>query len=100
MERNKFLFTAAMLVIGTTLDAQENKLVLGSEAMMDMVRRNHPVAKQAVLLVNKTDAELQSARGAFDPAFELDASCESNTSQPDTHFVGQAGCWIDEGAIS
>ncbi|MDD2793692.1 MAG: hypothetical protein PHD73_10980 [Sediminibacterium sp.] len=50
--------------------------------------------------VSKADAELQSARGAFDPAFELDASCESNTSQPDTHFVGQAGCWIDEGAIS
>jgi outer membrane protein TolC len=74
MERNKILFTIALLVTGTALAAQEGKQVFGPEAVMNMVRKNHPVAKQAALLVNKADAELLSARGAFDPAFELDAS--------------------------
>lgn len=50
------------------------KAVLTPEAVMELVRNNHPVAKQAALLVNRAAAELQSARGGFDPALQLDAS--------------------------
>lgn len=74
MQANKFLCTLAILAMGITLAAQEKRPVLTPEAVMELVRKNHPVAKQAALLVNRAEAELQSVRGAFDPTLEVDAS--------------------------
>ncbi|WP_037315512.1 TolC family protein [Salegentibacter sp. Hel_I_6] len=39
---------------------------------LDMVISEHPVVSQAGLVSNIGDAEVQSARGAFDPRFEVD----------------------------
>jgi len=39
---------------------------------LDMVISEHPVVSQAGLVRNIGDAEVQSARGAFDPRFEVD----------------------------
>ncbi len=44
------------------------------QQLIDIVKKNHPVAKQASILVEKAKAELLSAKGAFDPVFEMDAS--------------------------
>lgn len=74
MQANKFLCTLVLLAMGITLAAQEKRSVLTPEALMELVRKNHPVAKQAALLVNRAEAELQSVRGAFDPTLEMDAS--------------------------
>jgi outer membrane protein TolC len=53
------------------LYAQER--VLKPDMVMELVRRNHPVAKQAAMRVKMADAEKLSARGSFDPLFEMDA---------------------------
>lgn len=45
--------------------------LLGLEQTLDIIRKYHPVAKQANLAVNMAEASLQSSRGAFDPAFYL-----------------------------
>ena len=74
MQANKFLCTLVILAMGISLAAQEKRSVLTPEAVMELVRKNHPVAKQAALLVNRAEAELQSVRGAFDPTLEMDAS--------------------------
>lgn len=54
--------------------AQSDKSLITAVSVMDMVRKNHPVAKQASLLVDRAAAELQSARGGFDPAIDVQAS--------------------------
>lgn len=74
MQAIKFLCVLLCLLTGINLSAQEKKAVLTPEAVMELVRNNHPVAKQAALLVNRAAAELQSARGGFDPALEMEAS--------------------------
>jgi len=41
------------------------------EELLDITRAYHPVAKQAKLAIAMADAQVQSARGAFDPAFYI-----------------------------
>ena len=43
------------------------------DAFLTSIKTNHPVAKQANIIVNKASAEIQSAKGSFDPLLELDA---------------------------
>ena len=43
------------------------------DAFLTSIKKNHPVAKQANIIVNKASAEIQSAKGSFDPLLELDA---------------------------
>ncbi len=49
------------------IQAQEKLLSL--ENTLDIIRKYHPVAKQAGLLVDMAEANLQASRGAFDPSF-------------------------------
>lgn len=48
--------------------------MMSPEAFIQQVRENHPVAKQALIQVEKAKADLLSARGGFDPSITLDAS--------------------------
>lgn len=58
------LFTVNSLI------GQESK-VIGFEYFMDVVKNHHPIATAAQLQIQKGEAEVQSARGYFDP--KLDA---------------------------
>jgi len=48
--------------------------VFTPEAFIQQVKQYHPVAKQAGIQVLKANADLQSARGGFDPAFNYEGS--------------------------
>jgi outer membrane protein TolC len=53
------------------MNGQVNKdsvLVLSPEEYLNVVRMNHPVARQALLLIDGAEAQLLSARGFFDPS--------------------------------
>ncbi len=50
-----------------------NAQMLTPEAFIEQVRKNHPVAKQAIIQIEKAKADLLSARGNFDPSFTFDA---------------------------
>ena len=51
-----------------------NAQMLTPEAFIEQVRKNHPIAKQAAIQIEKAKADLLSARGYFDPSFTFDAS--------------------------
>jgi outer membrane protein TolC len=47
--------------------AEEGKRLFQPEELLVLVQRNHPVAKQAQLLVSEAEAQRMAARGMFDP---------------------------------
>ncbi len=55
------------ILVVQVLQAQDTLRVLKEEEFLNIVRLNHPVAKQGGLLVDIARAELQSIRGNFDP---------------------------------
>ena len=69
---NSFLYI--LLCLPALTRSQSAQEVLTAEKVMGMVRKNHPVAKQAALQIEKAAADLLSAKGGFDPVFDMDAS--------------------------
>lgn len=63
----QFIITLFLLLSGFFTIAQQT---LSMEEFLNIVRRYHPVAKQANLGVEIAKASVTSARGAFDPRFE------------------------------
>jgi outer membrane protein TolC len=63
------LVTASVFVPLTKAHCQSNVLTL--EHVFDIVRKYHPVAKQANLMVDSAVANRLAAKGAFDPSFYI-----------------------------
>lgn len=64
----------ALLILGMIWVVQLQAQLYTPETFIQQVRQFHPVAKQAALQVEKAKADLQTARGGFDPSFNFDAS--------------------------
>ncbi|MEI6086157.1 MAG: TolC family protein [Bacteroidota bacterium] len=64
----------ALLILGMVMVFQLHAQLFTPESFILQVKQFHPVAKQAVIQVEKAKADLQSARGGFDPSFNFDAS--------------------------
>ena len=59
-----------ILLLGSTIGCYlPNKIYLHSMMYLDIVRKYHPVAKQANLIVDSAKANRLAAKGAFDPSF-------------------------------
>ena len=52
----------------------KDKKYFGVKEFIEQVKQFHPVAKQAGILVSMAEAELLTAKGSFDPVFDLDIS--------------------------
>ncbi|MES2647908.1 MAG: TolC family protein [Bacteroidota bacterium] len=63
----------ALLLAVFNLSAREVQ-VLTVEDFIRQVRQYHPVALQANLIVEKAEASLLSAKGGFDPVFDMDVN--------------------------
>ena len=74
MKTNKRLLLAIGICCVVSSYSQPKKIILTANAVMELVRNNHPVAKQAMLLVEAANAARLSARGGFDPLLDIDAS--------------------------
>ncbi|HEX8313617.1 MAG TPA: TolC family protein [Flavisolibacter sp.] len=61
------LFSIALLFSGLAASSQQT---LTMEEFLSLVKKYHPVAKQASLGVEVAKAEVTSARGGFDPTFQ------------------------------
>ncbi|MEO9571948.1 MAG: TolC family protein [Polaribacter sp.] len=68
----KYILLVFLLII-SNLHAQEkvNSIMTLSE-YLGYVKNYHPIVKQANLIINKSEAKLLKARGAFDPKIEVD----------------------------
>jgi outer membrane protein TolC len=64
----------ALLILGIAMVFQLRAQLFTPESFIQQVKQFHPVAKQAAIQVEKAKADLQSARGGFDPSFNFDAS--------------------------
>lgn len=64
----------ALLILGMAMVFQLHAQLFTQESFIQQVKQFHPVAKQAAIQVEKAKADLQSARGGFDPSFNFDAS--------------------------
>lgn len=64
----------ALLILGMATVFQLHAQLFTPESFIQQVKQFHPVAKQAAIQVEKAKADLQSARGGFDPSFNFDAS--------------------------
>ncbi len=57
----------ALLLVATTIDAQAPAETLSFTDCWERIRSNHPLARQATLLLEQGRQELRYARGGFDP---------------------------------
>ncbi len=65
-----------LIAVGHPIKAQDTS-VLTPDAFIAQIRKYHPVVKQANLITDNASAELLSARGGFDPVFDLSNSQKS-----------------------
>jgi outer membrane protein TolC len=64
---NRIIQAFIILFLALNTNAQDTVRILKEEEFLNIVRLNHPVAKQGGLLVDMARAELQAIRGNFDP---------------------------------
>ncbi|MFD2543546.1 TolC family protein [Lacinutrix gracilariae] len=64
--------TLFLLCFSSMLFAQEDLSVLRFDEYLAFVKKYHPIAKQAQLVISESEAKLLKARGAFDPKLALD----------------------------
>lgn len=67
----RIVFLAILFFANNTF-AQNSSSVLTLEEYLGHVKLFHPIVKQANLAINKSEAKLMKARGAFDPKLEVD----------------------------
>lgn len=69
---NRIYATVIIVILTSSAFAADTSKVLTKEAFLGIVKKYHPVAKQASLGVDKANAALRSSRGAFDPVVNAD----------------------------
>lgn len=70
-------FTLAIVFLFSVIQSfaqNETSRIFSLDSFILEVKKYHPLATQADIQVDKAIAQLQSARGAFDPALKMDAS--------------------------
>jgi outer membrane protein TolC len=75
MKKNSLnrIYILLFILISLSIKAQNNiDEVLRFDEFLAYVKKYHPIVKQANLIINKSEAELLSARGGFDPKIEVD----------------------------
>jgi outer membrane protein TolC len=74
-KRKSSLFIGLLLALvsafGTITKVYSQQKTLTLNDVFDVVRKYHPVAKQANLIVDSAEANRLAAKGAFDPAFYI-----------------------------
>ena len=63
---------SVLLCFGSLVSAQDSTSVMSLSEYLGYVKSFHPIVKQANLIINKSEAKLMKARGAFDPKLEVD----------------------------
>lgn len=63
-----------LLCATTQVVAQDSLLVLSKDDVVSIVKKYHPIVRQADVLVDKSEAAIMTARGGFDPKLNTDFS--------------------------
>ena len=73
-----------LLPLGGSAKAQDSLLLLSKDELVSIVRRYHPVVRQAGLAVERSEAGVRAARGAFDP--KLGAEFDRKTLDRELYY--------------
>ena len=73
-----------ILVCSIQLAAQDSIPQFSPDAFFELVSKNHPVARQAMLLSEQARQEIRFARGSFDP--KIEASFATKEFQDKTYY--------------
>lgn len=68
------IFILLLLLNGSVIFSQESDTILSLEEYLGLVKKYHPIIKQAKLITSESEAKLLKSRGAFDPKLEVDFS--------------------------
>lgn len=68
----KLIVSLLFLIISSQINSQELSDIISLEEYLGMVKKFHPLVKQANLVITESEAQLLKSRGAFDPKFEID----------------------------
>ena len=69
-----YVFCCFLLQTGvSSVFCQSTDSTLSQETFLNMVRKFHPIARQATIIVDRADANLIAARAGFDPVLSLGA---------------------------
>ncbi|MFZ1784186.1 MAG: TolC family protein [Ferruginibacter sp.] len=71
---NRFIILLLTIVTANGVHAQDSTKSLSLSQVIEMVTSNHPVARQADILVEKSKADVTIARGMFDPVLKNEAA--------------------------
>lgn len=74
MKPVKYIFSLLAVAVQLVVNGQQTTEKLSGQQVMEIVKRYHPVAKQADIFVEKAKADVRIARGMFDPLIQNDAS--------------------------
>ena len=66
----KYIFPAVLFLSGTSLKAQDSLKTLSATQVMEIVKKFHPVAKQADIIVEKAKADVTISKAAFEPVLK------------------------------
>ncbi|WP_298781753.1 TolC family protein [uncultured Polaribacter sp.] len=66
------LFITFLLIYFVSFSQKKVESVMTLSEYLGYVKSYHPIVKQANLVINKSEAKLLKARGAFDPKIEID----------------------------
>ncbi|MBS1598346.1 MAG: TolC family protein [Bacteroidetes bacterium] len=68
------IITLMMIFVVNLCSAQEPKAeIFTADDFIRQIKKYHPVAKQADILVDRADADVLTARGSFDPSLQFEA---------------------------
>jgi outer membrane protein TolC len=70
MNRLKYIALLLCLLIKAAANSQDSLKKLSASQVMEIVKRYHPIAKQADLLIEKAKADITVAKGLFDPVLQ------------------------------
>lgn len=66
----KHIIPVLLILTGSSLKAQDSLKTLSAIQVMEIVKKFHPVAKQADIFVEKAKADVTTAKGMFDPVLK------------------------------
>jgi outer membrane protein TolC len=85
--KNKQLLLVLVLGLRAISAFSQDTTVLYFDAFYEQVLRYHPISKQAMLLPKMAQAELRSARGAFDPTIQFNLNSKQTNGQNSYQYV-------------
>ena len=68
----KYILLLFLLMFANLYSQDKVVSVMTLSEYLGYVKNYHPIVKQANLVINKSEAKLLKARGAFDPKIEVD----------------------------